>query len=755
VPDAAQSDRPLAPAVALVLTAAAGVVAGLATLLQVTAGRSEGTEATLYLIAFGLLLPASLVAIRLLAAGRPRRLGGDEVAALACLAAAGLAAGLIASRALEGLAGVSAPEVQLALLIAWGAGMLLAAREPALARLRARLGRYPPQVIGWGPAALAPILAVAFASDSPPGAGPLLASLGIGAAMVGLYLWLDRRPPLPRWARRTIDVAVLALIVLLVCDVFVYTAGSTLEVDPELGSPPGPWLQNHQDPFLGPANDVLHGRTMLVDTYAQYGYGNVYALAGLFTVVPIGYGTFGLAVAAAWAALYALGYATLRLAGGAPLLAAAALGAVVVSSIFDPAGSPATFPANGTQRWWMAYLVVMLAVLAARRPQRTLQLRFAMAALVGLASAWSFEAFVYTAAAFVACVALDELVDGRAGRFWWRAGRALVPAALAVVLAQAALTLFTLARSGELPRWGPYLDFLSEYSTGRLNVVPAPDWWPGLLYAGFLFASLVALAAIVWERPTLARENRPALVAIAGLTAFGIADFSYIVRFSTNQTVLSHDLAALMIGALWLSLAARHGAAVPRGVRAAAAAFAFWLVGLLIVNGWNELIRKGDRTPLAQAISTQGGWLDSDLSRTWSNPPLDHRVLEAERLLERYWPDQKEALVLIHPEASVEALMRADRINTLPVSDFLVDDVVIEQTADRVLPVLDRLRPGTLLLTERFYLTPGARRDYIVRDAPALPLERLVLSRLRRRFSLEPVLETPQGLVLVRLTPRR
>ena len=47
----------------------------------------------------------------------------------------------------------------------------------------------------------------------------------------------------------------------------------------------GGWLIDNQNFYLGAVNEVLHGRTILVDVFPQYGVGLLYALAAFFAVV--------------------------------------------------------------------------------------------------------------------------------------------------------------------------------------------------------------------------------------------------------------------------------------------------------------------------------------------------------------------------------------------------------------------------------------------------------------------------------------
>ena len=76
-------------------------------------------------------------------------------------------------------------------------------------------------------------------------------------------------------------------------------------------------------------------------------------------------------------------------------------------------------------------------------------------------------------------------------------------------------------------------------------------------------------------------------------------------------------------------------------------------------------------------------------------------------LLDRYWPDQEEALVLLHPDLGVEVLMRTGKVNLLSVSDLLADNIVAEERWNRCVPRWTRSTPGTLMLTEGFYLETG------------------------------------------------
>jgi hypothetical protein len=736
----------LLPQVALATTIAAGIWAAFTSAMAMAIGHTEGVDSAAFLFAFAILLPAAAAVV---VRGGP--LKGVGLARIAAVAAIGLALVLAVARFADEIGG--GEEAHSAILLGltgvWLGGV-------AVLWSRARSGSGPSWLdaadsggIGWLPLTVVPVLLWVLAWDVLPGAGGIVLSLILAAALAAADRVLSDRD-VPRWATIAIDVVAGAAIVLLVADVAIFT--------PEAAS----WgLQLHHDSMLGPVNDVLRGREMLVDTYSIYGVGNVYFLAGLFEILPLGYGSFGILVGAGLAVMYAGAYAILRAARCSQVLALTAMAAAVVSSVYTTIGSPATFPSLGVLRWGFGLLLVGFAVWSVRSPRRAPGLRIASSVVVGLSSIWSFEVFAYTAATFAAVVAYD-LAAARPSIGWPRAVlRSVMPAVGACLIAHLALIAWTLIASGQFPDWGPYLAMVREYSSGELNRIVAPPWWVGVAVGGFLFASGVAVAAIVARAPRFEAENRPALVAITGLTAFGIVVHTYGVRFSSEDYVARADLPSLMVMALWVELALRSGLARPARVAIAAAGFS--LAALLMVAGGDHLEREAGRSALIAALPGNGRSVESEVSHAWDNPAVQPRAPVAEMLLDRYWSGADRALVLLNSDLAVEALMRTERLNLLPVSAVLADDVIAEESWERVGPAVDAIEPGTLMLTESFYLTPGARRDYVEPGSGPLELEQLIINRLRERFRLRRVAVEKVGfdpymgddeLVVLRLVPR-
>jgi hypothetical protein len=748
----------LLPRIALAIMLAAGLWAACAALIALAFGHPEGIDSVAFVLAFAVMLPVAVVVV--VRGGPLADASPAALPLLAAVAAIGLVLALAIERIAEELGGgeEGAPGIQLVLIAVWLGGV-------AVMAIRTTRGAEPIGGTGfahrppaWLPLVLLPLLVVVLAADVLPEPGQLALSVLLGAALLTADRVLRPAERIGRAATIAIDAAVVAAIVLLVADVTVFT--------PEAYA----WnLQLHHNSVLGPVNDVLGGREMLVDSYSIYGFGSIYFLAALFEVVPFGYGAFGLLIGAGLALMYGGAYGILRLAGCSQVLAVTAMTAAIVSSVYTTIASPASFPSLGVLRWGFGYLLVGLAVWSVRNERRAPALRIVSAVVVGISSIWSFEVFVYTAATYAALLTY-RVVAERPREGWLRSlAKALVPAVVACVVAHLVLAAWTLAQAGQLPDWDPYLAILREFSSGPYNRLVAPPWWVGIAVGGFLFASAVAVAAIVSLVPRFESEFRAALIAIAGMTAFAVATFTYGIRFSSEDYVARASLPAVMVMALWISLAERSGLARPP--RTALAATGFWLAALLIVAGWPHLEREAGRTPLIAALPDNGRSIESEVSRAWGNPEISRawgnsgvqpRSPAAEMLLDRYWADEDQALVLLHPDLSVEALMRSERVNLLPVSYFLADEIIAEERWPRVREAIDEIEPGTLLLTQGFYLTPGATRNYIHPGSGPLSLEQMVIDRIRERFRLRVTsgdvgfdpLRGDDELGVVRLVPR-
>ena len=408
--------RSLGPVLVLTVALALGAAAVLLALVMLLVepepieglgtSQRQDAESAVYLLTFGAILPLALLAGPRVARRIESGPNASALSALVAILACALAGAVLVVRIAVELDVTSLSRVLLAVGALWwllAAGLLQRARSerplpggPALERAQGAL---------WTALAVLVFLcALAVTRRDEIAAWPFV--LGLLAA-VPLTIALARRRPrrLAGGLGRALDAGAIALILLAVPDLVVIepdAAGATALMRFLDGV-----VQFHHDFLLGPANQVLGGDAVLVDTASQYGVGSIWFLAGWFQLFPIGYGTFGLLDGLLTALFFAAGFGVMRLAGVSRLLASVAIAlgvAVLVYARVFPVGA---IPQEGPLRFGLPLLVILAVVAGARLGRRGLGQGVALTAL-GLASVWSIESFGMTGVTLAALVCAES-----------------------------------------------------------------------------------------------------------------------------------------------------------------------------------------------------------------------------------------------------------------------------------------------------------------------------------------------------------
>jgi hypothetical protein len=690
----------LAAAVTLAATLAlAGAAVVFGALLLITP-HSETLEAVWWLAGFGLAAPlAALGAVWLLrSADTPdaRR----ALTAAAPLALLSLCAALALGRVAGGLP-------QCLLLAAVPAVLLLALTRRALIALAER-----------------------------PGARTLTAIAVAGAGVLGLAAFL---PPAARGA----DVVILALLLLLAAlPVAALLRGRAL--DPRLRIVLGvliplalallAWdvsfqpLTSHQDFYLGPANDIRHGRYMLVDDYSQYGVGVIYFLAALLAPLPFGYGALVLVVGLLTSLLFGAVYAVLRVATRS--LAFAALGTFValMASTIATIGRSTQYPSTGFLRFGIPWLLVCALVVAHRgeRPGRAPTL--VAYALVGVAAIWSFETAFYTGATFAVTVVAVAWTLPRGARLR-AAATSLGAGAGAALVAVAALVTVTAAGRGRAPDIGGYLDFLRLYSVHGFGQLPVPDWSLAYLMGGLYVASLVAVCALAARgQGELARA--PTIVPLAAVSTLGAVSLTYFLGRShpNNLTHVAPPFVALVT--LWTAIAWRSWVRDRTPIAAVGVAFAGVCTALLIAQQLPELVDKAPDSALVAALhSVDGGGpgLVQRVRTLTGLPLVDRRTPRVEALVRASVPRGAPLLVAVEPAVATETLIRLDRSDVLPIATPEQDGLSAKRRRTLIRQAAD-IRCGAYVVTQDARMT-----------GPGRVLLASLVAELRRLHPFEPI----------------
>jgi hypothetical protein len=692
--------------------------------IVLVAGPGQSTEWAVYLVAFAVVAPLAALAGPLVLDSRG--------AAGAPLSLAAAAVGPLLAKLLADTAGVRPAA---ATLIA--GALSLVAVAAALAG-GPRIGGRRMAGAAWGIAgvalAAAPLVCLPDGSVDPLPLVVLLAA-AVAAGLVASHL---RLPNASGRVGALVDIVVVLMVLLVVPDLLVYSSGT--------GGTPGTEAFGaavHMDFLLGPANDVLAGRPVLVETSSQYGVAPIYVLAGLFELIPIGYGTLGLLNGLAIALSILAVYAILRAAEIGRVVAVATVVVTAAAAVVNVELPLSGYPQLGPLRFGLPLLVVLFATLAARLPDRARPLRLAVLATVGVASVWSVETFVYTAATAGALILLEA---ARADDLR-RAGRVvLVETGLALaacVVAHVAVAGATLVASGELPDWGTYLAYFETYATGGLSDIAGFDFLPfslGLAVAAAILLSTVAAIALVLLRPPIVAARPAALTAIVAATGMAVAEFTYFVGRSIESGLPVVAVPPILLGGLWAGLALGPG--TEPATRRLAAGLAVWAAALLLAGASGRLDYL-ERTPAGYVARGESPIIA--LERLWEGPPLDARAAAGETLLSEEMPGDGGALVITESDLGTEILVRAERPNLLRFGHPRQDDLIRDELVPVLEEQIDSLPDGTRMLTQRSVLDAPRSPDPLAEPvplfdlAPPVPLQRWALAEIEERYRLEPV----------------
>ena len=317
-----------------------------------------------------------------------------------------------------------------------------------------------------------------------------------------------------------------------------------------------------------------------------------------------------------------------------------------------------------------------------------------------LASLWSFEAFAYTLAAYLAIVAVEAIAaEGRA-RDVLR--RRLPPVAIGFVAVQVVFAVVTRLAAGAWPGWGTYLDFIRLYSVKGFYTLPVDDWSPGFVLAGLCFVSALAVCIFVLRRPAVVRAWPELFAALAASTAFAIVAFSYFLGRSHPNNLHHVAPPVFIFAALWLALIDRTRGRPLLLLRLGFAALAVWSAAMLIGGAWGDVKAKFPNTALG-TILEHPCRLGDRVRALADNPVVIPQGAEGAALLERYDPGRSRSLVLIDPETTSEVLFRTKRGSLVPMSTP-PQDIVLPSSVRRAVDAVAGLPVGTVMLTNTGYL---------------------------------------------------
>jgi hypothetical protein len=593
---------------------------------------------------------------------------------------------------------------------------------------------------------------------------PLLVCLGLAA--LGTWLWgRISLPALRGWKGVLADLVVVGLVLAAVPDIPIYRVG-------ELATEPVDYyaadvMVFHGNLYLGAANAILHGSQLLVDEVSQYGVGSIYLLAALFELIPIDYGTLSLIDAVLSAIVFGTGYVILRMVGVGRLLGLGAMAVTVTVLAWGLTFPIGAIVQNGAIRFGLLPVSLVFfrvgSIWLAERGRVRLS-RFAgwlSWAVVGLSAIWALEAMLYTTATLTGLVLAEAMTVPAGRRRRWILGR-IIRALIAWAAFHLVFAIYILAAAGQLPDWGMYISYLRDFLFGKVGdlTYDFEPWSPGLLVAFGYLASTLATALVIYRRPDRFGASRSAYIALAGLSFYGLVQFSYFDNRSLPIILPFLCFPLLLAGTIWLQLILRDPE-LGRGLRRIAIGVALALAAITVSTVWPDAQKRAGDSALAYGLPG-GKSLRGGLQRLGDMPPLIEGADEGERLLEKYMPNEDKSAVMTRYDLDLDILVRAKRANRLGIADANEASWVPGPHVPVMEAAVDELRAGDRMLVDqgalkqfhRLQEDPDALPDEFTTEDGLTVIQLMALARIGQRFNLKPVARGSDGLEVVELVPR-
>lgn len=695
----------------------AGLIAAIVALTDIS--RREDMESLGFLVVFGLICPAC-VAVGLALDRLPGRWGRVDVGILTAALLVGVLTAGALGRVADWAGAVSNRNnttVVAALMVLAVVGAVLLSALPTRFTHRRLVGR----ALVLLAIAAGIVMALSFSASSVLTVGDLVIAAVVGVAVA----FLIALAPSMRSAPVIVDVLFCAVLVLVAID---------------LSNPPFDTGGVHQAFYLGPTNSILLGRPMLTETFSQYGAGMFEVLAGIFHVVPLGFGTFSLMTGLATGLELSAAYAAMRLAGVRQIVSLLCAVLIVAVNMFEPIGTFVSYPSTGALRFGWTWLLILAGIAAFRWPGRR-ALQVAPYVVFGISCVWSFEGLIYSGAVAVVLALTAERLRAPTVRAFLR-GTAVRLGLLVAVFLTSHLVFAVLVRvfAGAWPKWGDYIEFVRVYSVNGFGTIPIGTWQVGLVIAFLYVCSVIVLARLLITRPPEATRSPITVVLLAAVTAFGIASFTYWLGRSHPQNQLHIAPIAIVLVTVWWSWTERVSAwRTPRD-RLAPALIPGLLFGLLAVGAWTFVSDSLPNTLPGQLIAGGPSRVADRISALWHVPVINSDVGPALRLEQRYAGNAPTARLLSSSD-DVELAMRSGRLNSLPWSDPAQDDLIFTRTWPRVERAIAAMPDRTWLITD------GPNADWT-------HLQYKTVAALRDRYDFEEVAR--DGIVRIdRLTAKR
>lgn len=422
---------------------------------------------------------------------------------------------------------------------------------------------------------------------------------------------------------------------------------------------------HHLGFFLAPANEVQHGRLMLVDTFSQYGVGVIYFLVGLLKFLGFGYGSLMFLTGGLAALTTVLVFTFLVYTTRSTMYSTLGTYASAILGPLASLGSVASYPSTGFLRFGPTWLLILVLTITLKRDFPSRVWIAITSGVLAISLFWSFESAFYSLGTFVVIGVFGPVVIGERAL----AKRLVRSAIVSVAIIGSVGSLLTVIFSGQSINLVTYLKYLKLYSLDGLGAVPVEPWSPGILMFLLAVASLTALAVVFASKSLDSATIRRDWFPILAVTTYSILAFTYFLGRSHPNNLTHISAPFVVMITMWLSRLGgrkRFGSKLLCMIMSWSSLFGFATIGFV---NWPSLNYKLPNSALASlSPETTSSFLNRAVLLT-SNPVIDSRSETIESLLRNNLPSATPVLLVVDANLMTETLVRLGRVNLITLSN--------------------------------------------------------------------------------------
>lgn len=360
-------------------------------------------------------------------------------------------------------------------------------------------------------------------------------------SLICLFYWYFHPRTLKIRTPRPLPAALISFIPFILLIAFTVFDRTMTEKDIFVGTT---FQYAHSAVFIGPIFDILNGKVLLVDAWAQYGLILNYIPALVFKFIPLTFTNFFYLMIVFGIIYYLIIFLLLKKIFSGIFWPAVGLTTLFSFHFYATADRfirPMFFPI----RYMLDMPFFLLLWLSNARQKFLLTV---LPIYLAFATLYNYETGVSLIISYLLYIFLYSFTQSKSAG--WRRGIFLVARQITTILFSLLIlgglySLYALSATGRLPDWGFALYYVKLYGSGFISS-NGPEISLYLFPLTIYFVVIVRTAMNFFEKK-LSREN----VFHASLAAYGLCLFIYYVERSYPANLASLSIPALILG-VWL-----------------------------------------------------------------------------------------------------------------------------------------------------------------------------------------------------------